>query len=544
MKRMIRLLAMLLCISCLLSACSESPARGTVRDADTSDETQDTEDDRDRPDKPKDTDAPPKNGAITVKPTSVVVPGFELTDGFIRPFEKYKTAPPGYVGISSAGDFSKLPLNPSGSYILLADLDLSELQDYEPFDFTGVLNGNGYTITTESPAVFGVLSSAQISNLGVIFDSANVQIEFSGRSSKTGCGIACKADGATTMANCFAKGIIDFHADVRPASPNAYNLEMALFYFGGIVGMIDGESQITDCFNDTDISLNVAMASNITVSSIDAGMRLLLGGIAGFSDAKNLRVTNCYNSGDLVCVLDGSEGGERTLMSVGGIIGYMQGNNSISNSFNNGDINSECTILGYEIQKSIVGARINVSSFYTSGIAGATRHGGLNTDRTIIRNCFNSGDINYNIAADDSVLNEARINGITTEPRAASHACSIIDSYNAGDITGNAGDELISVCGIAVTGMIEGSYNIGALPENAGAIGSLETENSGMQYCYFLDNNKNATPSGALVADVAMLDEKQMVDEDSYGGFDFDTTWQMGDSDYPYPVFRDALSER
>jgi len=95
---------------------------------------------------------PPQNGnnnkpaAPSGRVVNVVSQDFKLSDGFIVPIERQTIVPDGFIGISTADEFDKIRLNSNGKYILMADIDLKSLSDYEPFDFTGFFDGNGYKI--------------------------------------------------------------------------------------------------------------------------------------------------------------------------------------------------------------------------------------------------------------------------------------------------------------------------------------------------------------------------------------------------------------
>ena len=60
-----------------------------------------------------------------------------------------------------------------------------------------------------------------------------------------------------------------------------------------------------------------------------------------------------------------------------------------------------------------------------------------------------------------------------------------------------------------------------------------------LQDCYYLSDADidRATKDGALFSDVKGLTLDEMKRQDRFAGFDFDTVWQMGGNDYPYPVF-------
>jgi len=106
----------------------------------------------------------------TGRVTNVTSPEFKLTDGFIVPVEKQTTVPEGWIGISTAEEFDKVRMNPIGKYILMNDLDLSSLKNYEStnLDEGGIFDGNACKISGFTTTLFHSVSGAMIKNLGVV----------------------------------------------------------------------------------------------------------------------------------------------------------------------------------------------------------------------------------------------------------------------------------------------------------------------------------------------------------------------------------------
>ena len=129
----------------------------------------------------------------------------------------------GYTKISSVSDLAKLRSNPSGKYILTADIDLSEVTSpggewdsgngWKPIEsFSGVLDGNGYRI--KGMHIFGEVSD-------------DGEIGFIGYLSGTICNL----------------GITDVEIDVGTDSLNYRGNNL-----GGIVGELEDEAQIFNCY--------------------------------------------------------------------------------------------------------------------------------------------------------------------------------------------------------------------------------------------------------------------------------------------------------
>ena len=88
----------------------------------------------------------------------------------------------GFFNISTIEDLNKIRNYLGGSYELTADIDLSHIANWRPIGdstnrFTGSFDGNGYKISGVSSSgyqfagLFGYVSSASISNVGVLIDS-------------------------------------------------------------------------------------------------------------------------------------------------------------------------------------------------------------------------------------------------------------------------------------------------------------------------------------------------------------------------------------
>lgn len=88
-------------------------------------------------------------GVVSASAASAVVDGDSiLSDGDVE--EQLAQAPEGYtaIGGDSGNDFSAVRSNPSGNYILMGDITVSTLDTATTF--SGILDGNGYTITVNA----------------------------------------------------------------------------------------------------------------------------------------------------------------------------------------------------------------------------------------------------------------------------------------------------------------------------------------------------------------------------------------------------------
>lgn len=281
----------------------------------------------------------------------------------------------GYTVIKTAAELDNIRNNLSGKYILMNDIDLSSISNWNSIggeynSFSGVLNGNGYAIKnlTSNRAdqryvgLFGYSKGASFLNLGL----ENVYINAdSDAGAITGC---CES---TEFTNCYVTGRI--------------------INGGGIVGEADGgNNKITYCYTDCTITGDFGLGGlassfsgsiensytkgNITSTSYEVG------GLAGYFSGT---IVNCYTTGDI----SGYDDTNSPYTAIGGIVGRL-GDGTISNVFSTGDIehdgNSGYGITGFN-QGTIKNAFWNYSKnlswgVNSSGNSTATNAVGLSED--------------------------------------------------------------------------------------------------------------------------------------------------------------------
>jgi len=222
--------------------------------------------------------------------------------------------PADYTPIYNISDLMGINSNPSGNYILMNDIDMTETKEggiydsgigWMPLDpFYGVFDGNGYHIIgmdihvdDEDEGFENIGLFAQnigtIKNLGII----NCKIVSSKRHANIG---AIAGYGSGDFIQCFATGTIIANG--------------TYLCIGGICGE---QGLCTDCYSELDITTN-------TLSSVECG------GIGGM----NTSCSNCYSS-SLIRV-NGKDGGEISYRCIGGIVGlYNWG--SIENCYYRSD---------------------------------------------------------------------------------------------------------------------------------------------------------------------------------------------------------------
>ena len=217
------------------------------------------------------------------------------------------SVPDGYTGIYNIADLSGIRNNPSGKYILMNDIDMTEDtkkggdwdngMGWAPIEeFSGVLDGNGhqiigmniYTDTDESAeetwyvGLIALLKNGSIKNLGM----KNVNIDVKARYVGALVGrIEFKNSPKTSVIkNCYISG------DIR--NTNGYNI---YYSSGGIAGYIG-----SSVYSDDTVIENCLNMANITVGT--AGADSYAGGILGNcwgADFDSKVCKNCYSIGKI-----------------------------------------------------------------------------------------------------------------------------------------------------------------------------------------------------------------------------------------------------
>lgn len=238
-------------------------------------------------------------------------------DGWVNAYADTQAADfTGYIQVSTPQDMQVMAKNPSGTYVLTADIDMSGVS-WTPFTFKGVLNGNGYAILnlnvtstgtdtaltydgnmkqydTSFAGLFSVLSGAQVSNLKLINERVDI----------------------TTDKDCFV---------------------------GSIAGFME-DSTITDC--------TIQAGLNITADAKMFGV----GGIVGFG---NGTITNTTAAVTMVCIDSNVEYKEEQFMGGAYGAGYVNVDNCVIN------IDGYVSDHGYVHNGGLTG----MFEVYTSGVS-------------------------------------------------------------------------------------------------------------------------------------------------------------------------------
>ena len=252
------------------------------------------------------------------------------TSDFLLDVEQVKEVPAEYTGIYNENDLKAIEKNPSGKYILMNDITLNGA--FTPLcsgGFTGVLEGNGYTISGLSISAMvlqgqeyaiGLFAKleGEICNLKV---AGQIDIQMGPKDwlSKGSCfvgGFAGVAEKGAMLENCVADVDINVEQEI-----------VGVFEFEGFAGFIGAHlagggypSRIDFCRNLGDIKGNANTAGIIYEYS--AGGTIL-------------SITYCVNEGEILGNYD-----------VGGIMGRNHGEGYIIGCVNKGMVSAGYNVAG------------------------------------------------------------------------------------------------------------------------------------------------------------------------------------------------------
>ena len=318
-----------------------------------------------------------------------------------------------YIEIRTIEDLYAINTNMGGYYRLMNDIDMTEAtapggdwdsggMGWRPIGldgsfnttvFTGVFDGNGYTIK-------------------------GMRMEITSGSSSVGWGLFSRSDG--TIENLTLRDVSIICKHNRPS------------YLGAICGNNEGVIKYCLC------------TGSITWSPSSSGT-CKLGGICGHSTGSIVR---CINKSDISIIIDKAHHCDDS--NIGGVCGYNEG--EVDCCANTGRVNSDggyCSGGGYYCLGGVCGRNYNSTSkiqcSYNIGDVKYTKLntsgydawiGGISGRNGTILNCYNCG----NITATGNTSSSTRIGGISLDG-------TISQSYNKGNTNGVAiGNSNISGC--------------------------------------------------------------------------------------------------
>lgn len=313
--------------------------------------------------------------------------------------EHISEVPDGYIGIYTVEDLKNAGYNTKGNYILMNDLDLSSVADWDGINNDSVFDGNNYTISNLKSTKVGLFWKAKsIKNLNVEnieiyfngdeYDKANVNSLEKLAGGSFPYGLGGLAGSATSIENCVTNGKINVksekavrHTGIRyitaiggivgfSGSGKVKNSKSGIeitvsgnstYDIGGICGQGVANMSIEDCefygMINAGNSNNVGgiLGNGVWVEKIDSCLNrgtisrklsskfsqaIYVGGIAGYS--QNIEeIKNCVNTGDILETINFDEILEYHELNFGGILGNGDSTASVSNCCNAGRINVE-----------------------------------------------------------------------------------------------------------------------------------------------------------------------------------------------------------
>lgn len=301
-------------------------------------------------------------------------------DVIIRPvYLVSEEAVPDYYGIKTASDLANFAAavnsgksltrykDESGTVVLLSDVDMSEVTEWEPIGtydspFTGSFSGEGYSITnvnitydlssSKMAGLFGYVNGATISNVTLSGD----KISLTGTCADTtyiGSVVAFAV--SSTITACVNNIDQNFTGD-DPAS--------TLVMFGGIAGAGKGLI-MSSSTNNGEVYVG-------SITNTENGSKgFMNGGLVGYlkDDSANA-MTDCVNNGHVCCPSG------RT----GGLVGTME-TATVTSCINNGLIEDDAAG-----QYDGVSGKYNIKRM--GGLAGASTK-----STSVLQSCTNAGNV-------------------------------------------------------------------------------------------------------------------------------------------------------
>jgi hypothetical protein len=414
--------------------------------------------------------------------------------------------------IATEADLLDVNNDTSASYILVNDIDLTgtytdslisagEGSYYANFTgsyFDGDFDGNGYVIRnlvinatgSTNVGLFGLMQFGTIKNLGIEdFD------------------ITSDGDMVGVLtARCLDSTISDSYVSGTPNSVSGNK------FVGGITGLINDASTVTDCWADADVT--------------GSGER-----VGGFAGQQSGNISNCYALGDVECTLGGGQN------NVGGFVGYENGG-TITNSHAAGSVTGQNQRIGGFTGYSAGGTFTNCYATgdvnYTGTATGIINVGGfIGQSSAAIDNCYSAGDVNA--AGVDRIGGFAGfISGVVTNCYATG------DVTAGGTVGGLVGISLGEIYSSYATGTVSGSSNVGGFLgqryQNGPIYGVWDIETSGTTTGIGTGGNGGGDVTGKTTAE--MKTQQTFTDR----GWDFENIWfmpQFTTAEVPgYPVFQ------
>ena len=341
--------------------------------------------------------------------------------------------------------------------MVTGDIDLSAATDYAGIGladtpYSGTFDGSEHTITV-SMKVSGTGGTDYLSGLFSFVSGATIKnVVLDGSVwSYNGAGlVGCTINEETLIENCVNKANVDGSGPV-----------------GGILGEARVKTTIRDCVNYGSIGPKTANGYSMGNDR---------GGVVGELNGNECLVTGCINHGEFL--YQGVSGNAR----VGGVVGVCTGqNNVIENCGNTGYVQG-----GYSV----------------GGVLGGLNY---NATGTIVRSCYNTGDVYSRYASSNS-----GIGGIVGSTDYAS--ATITDVYNTGSISFKSSSTTLFALG-GILGYarenttVTNAYNVGTVNgtdavTHGSVVGYCLKDTCKMVNCHWLEGTDTAMFGGAKVSTI------------------------------------------
>ena len=462
----------------------------------------------------------------------------------------------GWTPISTQAELRAIENDMSGKYYLTNNITLTG--NWEPLgaanyeNFTGILDGNGYTISNlklvkhENSSAIGLFGgcSGSVHNLSV---ALNTSLTFSDTNWGTVAigGIAGSVTAGGIIYNCHSSGTITITMTAKDVS------------VGGIAGTAyssySNSAFIKHCTNTATIT------ATDTYSGTESN-QIAMGGIVGKNTSN---IYNCRNEGDLTA--------HSTFVYLGGVAGYTETTNmggSIDWGGNTGDLSGSCQL------------EEEYSEIYVGGVAGDAIKNSSASASLGLEKCYNTGSVTASgtyyiyaggIAGNSQILIDESYNAgavtaihrakYTTDDYAEllvggivgnflwSDGRSITDCYNTGTVSYQPYNGLYAyrhytpviggIAGRAQNNTFTNCFNIGTISKGSSYTywtGGILGHNWGN--CTFNNVYWNKTgyaqavyqnPSGTTPDTTgAVTGLSYFANQDLYTGFNFNSVWTMG----------------
>lgn len=216
-----------------------------------------------------------------------------------------------------------------------------------------VAYGNPVTVTNCTNKV-SVTATEKGYAAGVVA-SASTNSEVMGCTNKgaiIGCGdyvggIVGAGSGIKTISNCFNSGSV-----TNNGKPGGF-----AYCTGGIAGSVSSSSTVTRCRNTGDVTSTIKRTGGVVggaAGTISACFNTgtvtgiySVGGVAGSAGATNVKITDCYNTGAVICETPSATFNDSSAKGVGGIIGDPSSTSYtgivLTNCYNAGTVTNNST---------------------------------------------------------------------------------------------------------------------------------------------------------------------------------------------------------